>query len=271
MTLRKLFIALGLFAAATTQAARTTLSDLGLSVFVPEGWSLSFLTASQSDTESTRMYSMINIANSDRASFTFKASNNVALLGAHSWTTLEGFSQSLFIQGLPLSELFIDDSVKQDGLFAWRVYGRYGDFDTADLPTGFTDEYSRFFAYGDIGWTIAFEGDTADIDTAGPTYTKILDSVKVDRSFQALPLKVRDGSRQGAYSRVRVMGASLAIEGQSLPIVRASDLLGRGIQGDLVQTADGWLWTPRSLHHGVVQLRILGPGRDESLRAVLRP
>lgn len=271
MTFRKLIVATLLLAVSATQAARTTLSDIGLSVYVPDGWTLSFLTGSASDTESTRMYAMINRENTDRAVLTFEAFDHVSELGAHSWTTLTGYAESLNIQGYPFSIVYIDDSIKQAGLFAWRVYGRYGDFDESDLPIGVVDRYSRTFANGDIGWIISFEGDTADIDTAGPTYTKILDSVKVDLSFQTLPLKIRGPSRHGGYRPVRVTGASLAIDGEAPPFVRASDLLGRRIEGDLARTADGWLWSPRSLHPGVVHLRILGAGRDESLRAVLRP
>lgn len=271
MTLRKLFAATLLLAFSATQAARTTLSDIGLSVYVPTGWSLSYLASSASDTESTRMYVMINQANTERAVFTFEAFDHASTLGTRAWTTLTGYAESLNIQGYPYSIVYIDDSVKQDGLFAWRVYGRYGDFDAAGLPLGVVDRYSRSFANGDIGWVISFEGDTADIDTAGPSYTKILDSVKVDLNFQALPLQHRGRSKQAGYHPVRITGTSLAIDGESQPIVRASDLLGRRIQGDLARTAEGWLWTPRSLHPGVVQLRILGIGRDESLRAVLRP
>ncbi|QQS05504.1 MAG: hypothetical protein IPK50_01070 [Fibrobacterota bacterium] len=201
MTFRKLIVATLLLAVSATQAARTTLSDIGLSVYVPDGWTLSFLTGSASDTESTRMYAMINRENTDRAVLTFEAFDHVSDLGAHSWTTLTGYAESLNIQGYPFSIVYIDDSIKQAGLFAWRVYGRYGDFDESDLPIGVVDRYSRTFANGDIGWIISFEGDTADIDTAGPTYTKILDSVKVDLSFQTLPLKIRGPSRHGGTVR----------------------------------------------------------------------
>ncbi|HNY29579.1 MAG TPA: hypothetical protein PKO15_01715 [Fibrobacteria bacterium] len=271
MTLRSLSGAIVLSSAALVQAGRTALPDMGLSVYVPTGWNLSILSASASDTESSRTYAMINEAAPDRAVFTFEATSGAGAMGDHSWSVLSGYAESLFIQGFPYSIVYLDDSIQQDGLFAWRVYGRYGEFDAQGLPMAVVDRYSRTFANGDIGWTIQFEGDTADVDTAGPTYATILDSVTVDRTFQSLPLKPRDHSRRGAFAASRVVGGRLAIEEIEMPVVRAVDAHGRSVAGDLVRGADGWIWSPKSPRPGLVLFRIQGPARDESLRAVLKP
>lgn len=269
MTLRKLFFASLFLASSLAEAGRTTLADLGLSVNVPTGWTLSYLTSSASDTENTRMYAMINQAKPDRAVFTFEAIDGVGSVGAHAWTVVTGYAESLFIQGYPFSVVYLDDSVTQDGLFAWRVYGRYGDYDAQNLPTDVVDRYSRIFANGNMGWIISFEGDTADIDTAGPTYTRILDSVKVDRTFQALPVLPGAGHRVGVPSHVA--GGVLEIPGEARPVVQGMDGLGRVVTGELVRTRYGWSWTPRSRRPGLVFLRVQAAGRDESLRAVFQP
>lgn len=273
MIFRNLVATAVFLVASAAQAGRVALSDMGLSVLVPTGWNLEYLPPVNGDTaRSPRMYWMYNTANVERANFYFEAWNGVNDLGARSWVTEEGWVRSLNIQGQLYNELYLDDSVKQDGLFAWRVYGRYAQLGADSLPDKWIDEYSRSTAYGDIGWVVSFEGDTSDVDTAGPTYTKILDSVKIDRSFQTLPkvgLKFPASSR--SRQTLRATGQAVEIFGVASPTVRAADILGRRVDGDLERTIDGWLWKPRALRPGIVQLRVLGSGRDESLRAVFRP
>jgi hypothetical protein len=272
MNFPKILIA-GLFALlSASQAARVQPSDLGISIWVPSGWLLS----SEGGDSGFRLYTLYDTTGNHAALFMLEANSGaVAAGGAEQWVRDEALVRGYLIEGSCYGRLLSDDSTTINGFYTREVHGHAAtcDYDSQVLLTELQDRFSRIMAFGDIGWVMTFEADTADADTAFKTYRTLLDSMRIDPSFQSLP-PVGVRSRQRFDGRPRIIadrgGLEISLGSGTRPEIFVSDLFGRGLSGKLSALEEGrWAWRPESSHQGMVVVRIRSGSSRWMDRAVL--
>lgn len=259
--------------AATSFAERVVPADLGLSVWVPSGWALENL-GGESD---FRIYAMYDTTGAHGALVFLEVQSGITNDGTtREWIKAEALTRGYLIEGGCFGTLLADDTMRVDGVFAREVYGRSADCDEASstLLSEMKDRYFRITGNGGIGWVVSFEGDTADVDTAANTYLDILDSVRLDLSFQTIP-PVRVGDRHVASpmaSKIVSQGNTIRMDlGTEIePGIQAVDLRGRVLHGKIVSNGGGaWSWRPEGFAGGTVAIRIKSGAREWTGSAVL--
>lgn len=258
---------------ATAFAARVAPTDLGLSVWVPSGWALESL-GGESD---FRMYAMYDTSGAHGALVFFEVQSGIYAEGTtREWIKAEALTRGYMIEGGCFGSLFADDSMRVDGAFAREVYGQSADCDegSSNLLSEMKDRYYRVTGYGNIGWVISFEGDTADVDTAANTYLDILDSVKLDLSFQSIPpvgVKYRHVAAAAARKIVSDgSGIRMDLGTDVAPQIQVLDLRGRVLHGSIVSNGGGvWSWRPERFSGGTVAIRIKFGAREWTGSTVL--
>ena len=254
-------------------AARVAPTDLGLSVWVPGGWSLESL-GGESD---FRMYAMYDTSGAHGAMVFFEVKSGIHAEGStREWIKAEALTRGYLIEGGCFGTLLADDTMLVDGAFAREVYGRSADCDTTSsaLLSDMKDRYHRVTGFSDVGWVVSFEGDTPDVDTAANTYLGILDSVKLDLSFQSIPpLGVKYRHVAAAPARKIVSDASgirMDLGTEIEPQIQVLDLRGRVLHGSIVSNGGGvWSWRPEGFSGGTVAIRIKSGAREWTGSAVL--
>ena len=263
----------GLLALCTSAfAERIQPSDLGLSVWVPDGWTL----ASEGGNDEFRLYTLYDTTATHSALFQFEVTPGVqAAGGATAWVQNEALVRGYLIEGSCFGTLLSDDSASIDGMYAREVYGRAADCDSGSstLLSDLQDRFSRILATGDMGWVLSFEGDTADVDTASSTYLSILDSIQVDANFQVLPkVGVRPHLRRHGRHRIAgdAKGLLLELPTADRPEIQVLDLKGRILTGLVESAGEGrWSWRPAVSHQGMVVVRVRSGSSQWMDRAVL--
>lgn len=259
--------------AATSFASRVAPADLGLSVWVPSGWALENL-GGEAD---FRMYAMYDTSGAHGALVFFEVQSGITDDGTtREWIKAEALTRGFLIEGGCFGTLLADDTMLVDGVFAREVYGQSADCDEASstLLSEMKDRYYRVTGYRNMGWVVSFEGDTADVDTAANTYLDILDSVRLDLSFQSIP-PVRVGDRRVAPATARKIvsqGNTIRMDlGTELePRIQVVDLRGRVLHGKIVSNGGGaWSWRPEGFAGGTVAIRIKSGAREWTGSAVL--
>lgn len=273
MTLLKALFSGLLVLIATSQAERIQPSDLGLSIWVPSGW---LLTNEGGDAE-FRLYTLYDTTGNHGALFQLEATSGAnAAGGAEQWVRDEAMVRGFLIEGSCYGTLLSDDSATLDGYYIREVYGRAATCDSGseELLSELQDRFSRIMAVGDIGWVMTFEGDTADVDTAASTYLSLLDSMRADPAFQAIPQVGVHPRRAGGRPRHRIStdrkGLQVDLQTERTPEFLVSDLNGRKLSGQVVSLGGGrWAWRPEEPHQGMVVVRIRSGSSQWMDRAVL--
>ena len=269
-----------LLLASAVSAGRVTLTDMGVSVWVPSGWQLQ----NEETTDTSRTYllddtTVLATSTTRRhlGSILLQVKSGVLASEAgfpdptRQWVKDEGDAWSLSISTAPLGGLFfLDDTTLLSGLFAREVYGQSLQAVGDSVLTTFV----RTTANGDVGWDFWAQSDTSDADTAINTYVALLDSIQVDASVSVLPpTGIRVRSASGPLSQaLSAFGGALRIRSAMEPRVQAMDLLGRAVPGMVVSGGDGmWIWRPRSERRGAILARVGVDGAVLSRQLVLDP
>lgn len=273
MTLPKALLSGLLLLIATAQAERVQPSDLGLSIWVPSGW----LLTNEGGDEEFRLYTLYDTTGNHGALFQLEAISGAnSAGGAETWVRDEAMVRGFLIEGSCYGILLSDDSATINGYYAREVYGRAATCDSGSeaLLSELQDRFSRIMAAGDIGWVLTFEGDTADVDTAAGTYLSLLDSMRLDPSFQVIPQVGIHAPRTGGRVIHRIhadrTGFRVDLRTERTPEMHVTDLNGRKLSGQVVFVGDGqWAWRPNTPHGGMVVVRIRSGSSQWMDRAVL--
>lgn len=271
-----------LLSVAGAGADFTTLSDMGISVWVPSGWELQNVES----TDTTRLYllddtTFLSDASGRRHSGAIylqarsgvKAEYSAYPNPARQWVLNEGEAWNLYITTAPYGgfTLGIDDTTQVSGLFAWEVYGQ----SLQTVGDSVMSDYVLITAHGDVGWEFWAESDTTDMDSAvASTYSVILDTIEVDTTVSVLPpAGIATRSAKGALSQaLSAVGGRLRIRASAKPQVEAMDLMGRSIAGTLSSGGDGiWYWRPRAARTATILARVRADGSVWARRLVLDP
>lgn len=258
---------------SVSQAARVQPADLGLSVWVPSGWLLS----SEGGNADFRLYTIYDTTGTHAVLFQLEVTSGASASGsAKKWVQEEALARGYFIEGSCYGSLLSDDSAVIDGYYAREVYGRAATCDTSStvLLSNLEDRFSRIMANGDIGWTLGFEGDTSDVDTAAGTYLAILDSMQIDRNFQTLPPVGVHPRHFGRHVRHKISsdrnGFHVDLEAAQKPEIQVTDLNGRDLSGQVTSLGDGqWAWRSETSQRGMIVVRIRSGSSQWMDRAVL--
>ncbi|MEN9306899.1 MAG: hypothetical protein RL173_831 [Fibrobacterota bacterium] len=278
MTSRKALCAgLGLLASIAFGGQRLQPYDLGLSLWVPDGWVVERLDAATD----SRYYAMYDTTLRDTTRthsglFQLQVMSGILASGmtARQWVKQEGLVQEIDLQTNCFSTILSSDTMLVDGVFAREIYGRGASCDSTNLLGSMEDIYTRVTAYGDIGWVVSFSGDTADVDTASSTYLNMMDSIKLDRSFASLPyVGVRSKLRAKEGRKIVSEGVGLRVDAgtDSRLRIEVMDLQGRILTGRSEPGRDGtWLWRPDRPVAGMVAVLVMNGSSRWMDRAVLR-
>ena len=265
-----------LLLASAACANRVTLSDMGLSIWVPSGWELQNLVSNDSTREyllddTTILTSTSTRRHSGSISLKVQWGALVGTTSTRQWVLDEGDSWSLSISTAPLGGvLFLDDTMVVDRLFAREVYGR----SLQAVGDSVRTTYVRCTAHGDVGWDFWAESDTTDADTAMASYAAILDSIQIDSTVTSIPAAgIRVSSARKPLSQaLSAVGGTLRIQSAAEPRVEAMDLLGRAVPGSVVSAGDGiWLWRPNARPRASILTRVRLDGTVQTRRLVLDP
>lgn len=260
--------------AATSTGTRVEPSDLGLSLWVPSGWVLS----NEGGLSDFRLYSMIDTTGAHAALFQFEVYSGVAASGsAKAWVKDEALVRSYILQGQCYGEVLTEDTMLVDGAYARKLYGRSADCDSASnqLLSSIKARYFRITGYGDFGWVMSFEVDTADLRSSSSEYLSILDSVKLDLGFSNIPpvgVKYRQTTPRLGVRRMGVDANGLRLElgSATIPDIEVADLRGRVLSGRIVSMGDGvWGWRSNGLSPGMVVVRVRSGSANWMDKAVL--
>ena len=279
------FLGALLLLASAPRANRVTLSDMGISVWVPSGWVLQNMVTTDSTREywldDTILTSTITQRHSGHISLSAHWGALVGSGSTRQWVLDEGDIQSLLISTAPLGgTVFLDDAMTVSGLFAREVFGQslQATYDSVRNVWVRADSvrttYVRCTAHGDVGWDFSVESDTSDADTAMTTYAAILDSIQVDTTVNALPpsgIRAHD-ARRSVSQALSAVGGTLRIQSAAEPRGEAMDLLGRAGPGSVVSAGDGiWLWRPNARPRASILTRVRLDGTVQPRRLVLDP
>jgi len=265
-------------------AERVSLTDMGISVWVPSGWELQNVGTTETsrtyllDDTSTVLSSVtrrhsgaIYLQSQSGASGGMSPGSVAADSSTRQWVMNEGDVWSLIVSTAALGGYpYWDDTTLVSGLFAREVYGRSLDAVGDSVLTTFV----RATANGDVGWDFWAQSDTSDADTAINTYVGLLDSIQVDLSVTVLPpTAIRVRSVRGPLSQaLSSVGGALRIRAASQPVVEVMDLLGRSVPGTVVSAGDGiWIWKPRAERMGALLARVRADGAVLTRHLVLDP
>lgn len=273
MKIRKALFAGLLALGSALHAARFQPANLGLSVWVPPGWLLS----DEGGDSEFRLFTLYDTTGAHSVLFQLEANSGaVAAGGAEQWVRDEALVRGYLIEGSCYGSLLSDDSATINGYYTREVYGRAATCDSGSttLLSDLQDRFSRIMAAGDIGWVMSFEADTADVDTAAGTYLALLDSMRIDPTFQSIPLVGVHPRRFGGRPWHRISadrrGIRVELETAQQPEILVTDLAGRDLSGKVVAAGEGrWAWRPDASHQGMVVVRIRSGSSRWMDRAVL--
>ncbi len=265
----------GLVLSATSAfAQRVAPPDLGLSIWVPKGWSLSYLGGGSD----FRYYSMNDTTGVHGAWFQFEVYSGTYNTSGSSfgWVNDEALVREYILQGDCYGVLLSDDTMRVDGAYAREVYGRSAicDSSSTQLLSPMQDRYYRITGLGDIGWVMSIEGDTADIDSASSTYLAVMDSVKLSLTFSQIPAVGVQVHPSRSMRPKRMVadnkGISVMTETNSVPEISVVDLQGRMVAGRVSSGGNGvWNWRPDQSNPGLVVIRVRSGSAQWVDRAVL--
>jgi hypothetical protein len=261
----------------SVRAERISLTDAGLSAWLPSGWTVQ----DESATDTSRLYILADTV-IDPSTQLQRHSGSILLMansGAsngttpHDWVSSEADALALSIEYASIFHVLqFNDSTYWEGLYAREVFGTYQD----DPSDSITTLFAKIAAHGDLGWEVWIQADKSDADTAIFTYAAIVDSVLPDTGLQGLPrtaVQPRPTTTDRLSSALSSVGGRIRIVSSPRPDFEAFDLRGRPIAGSLALLSDGlWVWTPEEASRSrPVVARLHADGRTRSARMVLAP
>lgn len=279
--IKTLIVGLGLCVSAASADQRVQPFDLGLSVWVPDGW----LLERDDATTNYRLYTLYDTTIRDTSlvhSTYIQLEVYSGILGSgnsaittREWINEEALNQEYFLEGECFSTLLSSDTMQIDGGYGRFIIGRAAscDANSTDLLGDMETRYTRVTGNGGIGWVMSFAGDTADVAASSATYLRILDSIVKDPAFTSLPyVGTKSRSSHAALRKVVAEGSGLRLNVGSLvsPRIEVFDLHGRKLSGRLQPGVQGsWFWQPDGKVDGMVAIRIESGSSKWMDRAVL--
>jgi len=275
-SLKTLVAGFGLLVSTALAGQRVQPYDLGLSLWVPDGWVLERDDA----TTDYRLYTLYDPTLRDTSQvhstfFQLEVFSGILASGntSRQWVKQEALVREYYLEGECFGTLLSSDTMTLDGAFAREIYGRAATCDSTNLLGPMEDRFTRVTAYGDIGWVMSFAGDTADVDTASSTYLAMMDSIKLDLTFSSIPyVGVKSKLRAAALRKIVSEGAGLRLNTgtEAIPRIEVMDLQGRILSGRLESGGRGaWLWRPDRPVAGMVAVRVTTGTSQWMDRAVL--
>jgi hypothetical protein len=252
-------------AVAFSQSGRVALPDIGVSIWVPDGWLLSKDTAANSyyweDTTTTGYRGVIGV----------QAYDSAWVNGTRDWVLSRAQALTTTVETDPQSLLYAVDSTSQGGHFAMYVNYQTEFIDTTGSLA--EDFHDRFTAWGQTGYDLYAYGDSADFASNFTYYSAILDSIVLDNSFTSLgsvasAIAPRSGSvtafsiRDLANGSVefRLDPAVPANQGRAANVV-VCNFQGRVLWSSGLTVANPVAWKPAFTGAGAYLVRIT-QGRD---------
>lgn len=238
--------------AGIASAARVSISEIGLSVHVPDGWVL----AKQADASWILEDTVSEVSGDSLVArhgglIWLEAFSGAAEVGTSTWAKNDAYAWRVFLETQPCyGWVYRYDSTLVDGRFAMFVQGDWSSCpDTVDGVVT-SDDYSvlvRTVAQGDVGWELSVVTDTLDFVSKYEDYRALLDSIQIDPAFLTLGVGVHRRSLRDAGSlRVHPRDGGWflsAADGSLLPDLRVVGANGRDI-GRLERRGGGWMWRP---------------------------
>lgn len=230
--------------------ARVPLSNIGMTVDVPDGWTLTSTGGASWQMEDTVLVNASGTVTARHAGMVqIEAMPMAASQTTSAWIREEAYAWRLFLENNPCyGWVFRHDSTLVDNRFAMLVQGEWATCPDTTQPDLRSNTYSilvRTVAQGSVGWELSVISDTADFADKYFDYRDVLDSVHIDPNFISLAAD-RTSRRELAAFEVRRQQRGWLItsrNGADLSDLRVVDASGRSV-GILQALGDAWLWIP---------------------------
>ncbi len=159
-------------------------SDIGLNFTPPSGWKLDRLTSKQIWMEDT--------TGRFGAIFKFTVYDKIDTLSenASDWVETQGLVRVIQLETHEcFGFIWAMDTIQQDGLYSILVNAEEGDCLENATKVQIYRTQSRYVANGNFGWDLTVIADSADMVESYSLYIDFLDSIKIDRTFDSIPVR----------------------------------------------------------------------------------